>query len=134
MMSLEILMTKFLLLTEKANVTQMLPKKVRYLSRITIFLKKITIKKAIIFPLHAWHKEQKKIHQIFLTFFGPKNLVLPVSALTIRFQLYILTNAFEYAETFCIDGPSSCRTTDTLSQFNVLIESLRLGVLIPCSI
>ena len=50
-------MTKIWLLTEKANVTQMLPKKVRYLSRITIFLKKITMKKAIIFPLLAWHKE-----------------------------------------------------------------------------
>ena len=59
MMSLKILMTKILLLTEKANVTQMQPKKVRQLSRIIIFLKKITMKKAM-FPPHAWHKDQKK--------------------------------------------------------------------------
>ena len=51
-----------------------------------------------------------------------------------KVQLYILTNAFSYAETFCIDGPSSCRTIDTLSQFSVPIESLILGVLIPRSI
>ena len=43
-------MTKILLLTEKANVTQ-------YLSRIIIFFKKITMKKAIMFQPHAWHKD-----------------------------------------------------------------------------
>ena len=51
-----------------------------------------------------------------------------------KVQLYILTNAFSYAETFCINGTSSCRTIDTLSQFRVPIESLILGVLIPLSI
>ena len=50
-------MTKILLLTEKANVTQMLPKKVRYRSRIIIFLRKATMKKAIMLPPHAWHKD-----------------------------------------------------------------------------
>ena len=63
-------MAKILLLIEKANVTQMLPKKVRYLSSITIFLKKITMKKAIMIPPHAWHKDfwtkkHKKTHTFF---------------------------------------------------------------------
>ena len=51
-----------------------------------------------------------------------------------KVHLYILTNAFSYAEMFCINGHSSCRTIDTLSQFSVPIESLILGVLIPRSI
>ena len=167
------------------------------------------MKKAIMFPPHAWHKDQKKkkdfpyifrtekykkthtlfcvsIIKYFLNLSSlPGRIITPTIFLitakkestfevkialsvqeamdiikqheienTVRFsiysstkefgstgkhfhykvQLYILTNAFSYAETFCIDGPSSCRTIDTLSQFSVPIESLILGVLIPRSI
>ena len=54
-------MTKILLLTKKANVTRMqprkVPRKVRQLSRIIIFLNKITMKKAIMFSPYAWLKD-----------------------------------------------------------------------------
>ena len=54
-------MTKILLLTKKANVTQMpprkAPRKLRQLSRIIIFVNKITMKKAIMFPPHARLKD-----------------------------------------------------------------------------
>ena len=50
-----------------------------------------------------------------------------VSIVCFKKYLLICRNIF-------IDGPSSCRTIDILSQFKVPIESLRLGVLIPRSI
>ena len=50
-------MIKISLLTEKANVTKMQPKKVRQLWRIITVLNKITMKTVIMFPPHAWHED-----------------------------------------------------------------------------
>ena len=166
MMSLEILMIKISLLTEKANVTKMQPKKVRQLWRIIFRTEKqkkwVSLNISLIF-LPAWtdyhlnhlsyySKESTFEVKIALSLQEAMDIIKqPEIKNTVRFSIYSSTREFgstgqrfHYKVSvisfnkrilicckFCIDGPSSCRTTDTLSQFNVPIESLTLGVLMP---